>query len=152
MAAESDGVMTIGSLSRRCGVPVKTLRTYEDLGLIYTVGRSEGNYRLFGSEALWCVQVTETMRHMGLTLAEIGALLRDYQAPSSAPMGPRLERVLAAVRLRTEQRIADLQLRLEMIRQFETQFAGELAGTSDFGATDPRRGAGTLDSPSTGRP
>ena len=40
--------MTIGSLSRRTGVPVKTLRTYEDLGLIYTVGRSPGNYRLDG--------------------------------------------------------------------------------------------------------
>ena len=50
-------VMTIGTLARRTGVPVKTLREYEDLGLIYTVGRSAGNYRLFGEEALWCVGV-----------------------------------------------------------------------------------------------
>jgi hypothetical protein len=35
-------------------VPVKALREYEDLGLIYTVGRSAGNYRLFDEEALWC--------------------------------------------------------------------------------------------------
>jgi hypothetical protein len=46
--------MTIGALSRRTGVPVKALREYEDLGLIYTVGRSAGNYRLFDEEALWC--------------------------------------------------------------------------------------------------
>jgi len=39
--------MTIGALSRRTGVPVKALREYEDLGLIYTVGRSAGNYQLF---------------------------------------------------------------------------------------------------------
>jgi MerR family transcriptional regulator, copper efflux regulator len=31
--------MTIGPLSRRTGIPVKALRTYEDMGLIYTVGR-----------------------------------------------------------------------------------------------------------------
>jgi DNA-binding transcriptional MerR regulator len=31
-------VMTIGALSRRTGVPVKALRTYEDMGLLYTVG------------------------------------------------------------------------------------------------------------------
>ena len=43
--------MTIGALSRRTGVPVKTLREYEDLGLIYTMGRSAGNYRLFEDEA-----------------------------------------------------------------------------------------------------
>ena len=64
--------MTIGSLSRRTGVPVKTLRTYEDMGLIYTVGRSPGNYRLFGEDALWCVGVVTGLRGLGLTLDEIG--------------------------------------------------------------------------------
>ena len=63
--------MTIGSLSRRTGVPVKTLRTYEDMGLIYTVGRSPGNYRLFGEDALWCVGVVTGLRGLGLTLDEI---------------------------------------------------------------------------------
>ena len=47
-------VMTIGRLSQRTGVPVKVLREYEDMGLIYTVGRSAGNYRLFDEDAL-CV-------------------------------------------------------------------------------------------------
>ena len=44
--------MTIGQLSRRSGVPIKVLRDYEDLGFLYTLGRSESNYRLFGEEAL----------------------------------------------------------------------------------------------------
>jgi len=35
-------VMTVGGLSRCTGVPVKTLREYEDMGLIYTVGRKAG--------------------------------------------------------------------------------------------------------------
>jgi MerR family transcriptional regulator, copper efflux regulator len=49
----SASVMTIGRLSRRTGVLVKVLREYEDMGLIYTVGRSAGNYRLFDEDALW---------------------------------------------------------------------------------------------------
>jgi DNA-binding transcriptional MerR regulator len=40
--------MTIGTLSRRTGIPVKALRTYEDMGLLYTVGRSD---RVRGSGA-----------------------------------------------------------------------------------------------------
>ena len=32
--------MTIGQLSRHTGVPVKVLRHYEDLGVLYTLGRS----------------------------------------------------------------------------------------------------------------
>lgn len=38
--------ITIGQLSRRTGVPIKILRTYEDLGFLCTRGRSESNYRL----------------------------------------------------------------------------------------------------------
>lgn len=143
MAADVHDVMTIGALSRRCGVPVKTLRAYEDLGLIYTVGRSQGNYRLFGGEALWCVQVTETLRQMGLTLAEIAEMAQSYTAPGSEPVGPRIKLALDVARRRTEQRIADLRRRLEMIRQFEAQFGPELAGKRDFRAGDPRSGAGT---------
>lgn len=134
----SSGVMTIGTLSRTTGVAVKTLRTYEDLGLIYSVGRSEGNYRLFGDEALWCVQIIETLRRMGLTLSEIGEMAQTYLTPASEPLGPRLALVLHAVRRRTEQRIADLHQRLELISRFETEFAAELAGDRDFHAIDPR--------------
>jgi|SRR5947209_1501944 len=50
--------MTIGQLSQRTSVPIKVLRHYEDLGFLYTQDRSESNYRLFGEEAVWCVQAT----------------------------------------------------------------------------------------------
>ena len=130
--------MTIGALSSRAGVPVKTLRAYEDMGLIYTVGRSAGNYRLFDEEALWCVGVVSGLRALGLTLEEIRDLAGTYLQPTDQPAGPRLAAMLQAVRARTEQRIAELQLRLKRIEQFEADFAAELAGKADFGAQDPR--------------
>jgi MerR family transcriptional regulator, copper efflux regulator len=105
-------VMTIGTLARRTGVPVKTLRAYEDMGLIYTVGRSTGNYRLFGDEALWCVGVVSGLRGLGLTLQEIRDLAGTYLQDTGEPVGPRLAAVLQAVRARTQQRIAELQQRL----------------------------------------
>ncbi len=73
-----ENAMTIGQLSRRTGVPVKVLRHYEDLGFLYTLGRSKSNYRLFGQEALWCVQVIGGLRSLGLTLKEIRALVTCY--------------------------------------------------------------------------
>jgi MerR family copper efflux transcriptional regulator len=130
-------VMTIGALSRRTGVPVKTLREYEDLGLIYTVGRSAGNYRLFDEEALWCVSVIGTLRGLGLTLAEIQDLAASYLQRTDEPSGPRLAQLLRAVRARTENRIAELGELLRGIDQFQSQFADQLAGRADFRATDP---------------
>lgn len=130
--------MTIGALSRRTGVPVKMLRRYEDLGLIYTVGRSSGNYRLFGEEALWCVGVVGTLRGLGLTLAEIEELAGTYLVQSQKQIGPTLASMLQAVRLRILQRIAEEHELLARIDAFEAAHASELAGRSDFRATDPR--------------
>lgn len=144
--------MTIGRLSRQTGVAVKTLRTYEDLGLIYTVGRSEGNYRLFGDEALWCVAVVGALRDLGLTLAEIQQLTEAYLTRPGEPDGPRLAAVLTSVRARTEAQIAELRGRLARIDEFERQCADELAGRADFRAQDPRFSPRGLDSPSGGRP
>ncbi len=90
--------MTIGVLSRRTGVPVKLLREYEDAGLIYTVGRSAGNYRIFDDEALWCVTVITGLRAVGLTRAEIHDLTGDYLHRPDEPIGPRLAQLLAGVR------------------------------------------------------
>jgi MerR family transcriptional regulator, copper efflux regulator len=121
-------VMTIGALSRRTGVPVKMLRAYEDLGLIYTVGRSAGNYRLFGEEALWC---RRGRRPAG-----------SYLHESDEPVGPRLATLLQAVRARTEQRIGVLQQRLKRLDAFEATCAAELAGQADFRDQDPRSRVG----------
>jgi MerR family copper efflux transcriptional regulator len=145
-------VMTIGSLSRRTGVPVKTLRVYEDLGLIYTVGRSTGNYRQFGEEALWCVAVVGALRELGLTLSEIHELVSAYLADSAEPDGPRLAALLKTVRSRTEAQIVELRERLDRIDTFETDYADQLAGDASFRAHDPRHSLQkSLDSPSGGR-
>lgn len=133
--------MTIGALARRTGVPVKTLREYEDLGLIYTTGRSAGNYRLFGEEALWCVGVVVTLRGLGLTLAEIQELVIRYLGRADEPIGPRLAQVLRAVRARAEYRIDELQALLQRITDYEVDHAEELAGRADFRVHDPRFGA-----------
>src|SRR5258708_23139431 len=56
--------MTIGQLSRRSGVPIKVLRDYGDLGFLYTLGRSESNYRLFDQEAGVWAQVSQPLRSL----------------------------------------------------------------------------------------
>jgi MerR family copper efflux transcriptional regulator len=129
-------------LARRTGVPVKTLREYEDLGFIYTVGRSAGNYRLFGEEALWCVAVVGSLRELGLTLAEIRALTSIYLERADEPIGPGLARILQAVRSRTEGRIAELQALLSRIAEYEDAHADELSGVRTSGLTILVRGPG----------
>jgi len=132
--------MTVGALARRTGVPVKALREYEDAGLVYSCGRSPGNYRLFDDEALWCVEVIRTMRSVGLTLAEIGELAGTYLQRRDELIGPRLAALLDASRARTEAHIAELRELLARIDAFEASNAAELSGHADFRDQDPRTG------------
>src|SRR5918998_136275 len=104
----TDGLMTVGELSRRTGLSIKAIRRYEALGLIYSAGRSDGNYRLFDESALWCAQVIETLRSLGLTIKEIDRLARAYLGGPDEPIGPRLTAMLDAAERRIEDRHAEL--------------------------------------------
>ena len=78
------------------------------------------------------------MREEVHALHEIHDQAGVYLQDTSEPVGPRLAAVLQAVRARTLQRIAELQLRLERIEKFEAARAAELAGRADFHTQDPR--------------
>jgi MerR family transcriptional regulator, copper efflux regulator len=146
--------MTIGDLSRRTGVPVKTLRNYEDLGIIYTLGRSAGNYRLFDESALWCVEMIRGLRSLGLTVAEIREIADIYLGQPAQPIGPHLADRLRAARARIDARLDELRQLRRRLDEFETAHAAELAGhgDGDLARGDPRsRPTRALDSPRRGR-
>ena len=117
-------VMTIGQLSRRTGVPIKVLRHYEDLGFLYTLGRSESNYRLFGEEAIWCVQVIKGLRSLGLTLREIQTLVVCYLERPGELRGVLLDAQLAQAVARVEARITALQALRQRIQEFQAACSG----------------------------
>jgi DNA-binding transcriptional MerR regulator len=146
----SSGLMSIGELSRRAGMPVKALRAYTDMGLMYSAGRSQAGYRLFDESALWCATVISTLRDLGLTVAEIRELAAIYLGQPGEPIAPHIAGMLRRSRDRTEARISHLQ---ELRQRIDDVLAGqgsEQAGSAPWGP-DPRREA-VLDSAPGGRP
>ncbi|HEV2460212.1 MAG TPA: MerR family transcriptional regulator [Ktedonobacterales bacterium] len=145
--------MTIGQLSQRTGVPIKVLRGYERRGFLYTLGRSEGNYRLFGDEALWCVRVIQSMRSLGLTLNEIQQIVTQYLEQPDEPTDTLLNAHLARALARVEARIAALQAIRGRILDVQVARAGPGTRTPSAELTrrfgpDPRRSAPTATSTS----
>ena len=116
--------MTIGQLSQRTRVPIKALRTYEGLGFLSTRGRSESNYRLFGEEALRCVQVVQSLRSLGLTLKEIQAFIKRASKPPGEPVEGLVQEYLAQALARIEIQISSLQARRQRILEFQAASAG----------------------------
>jgi MerR family copper efflux transcriptional regulator len=132
-------LMTVGGLARRTGMSAKAIRQFEGLGLIYSVGRSEANYRLFDESAIWCVQVIGNLRSLGLTIKEIQQLAAVYLDRPGEAIGPRLAVLLDRVERRIEQRREELDGIKRRIRDFRAANRAALAGRTDL-MSDPRRG------------
>ncbi|WP_378730607.1 MerR family transcriptional regulator [Nocardia brasiliensis] len=136
--------MTIGELSRRSGVSVKALREYTDLGLIYTLGRSPVGYRLYDTDALWCVRFIGELRGLGLTIAEICHLAAAVDSDAGQSISSRLAELLQRSRQRLRQRINEYQQILGRIDEFESEHRDHLADGDLCWAGNPR-GCGLRD-------
>jgi hypothetical protein len=56
-------LMTIGDLARRTGVAEKVVRRQQDMGLIYTRGRSPARYHIFDEKAFRCAKSAAHQRY-----------------------------------------------------------------------------------------
>jgi MerR family copper efflux transcriptional regulator len=135
----NERLMTVGELARRTGMSAKAIRQFEGLGLIYSAGRSEANYRLFDESAIWCVQVIGNLRSLGLTIKAIQQLAAVYLDRPGEPIGPRLAELLDRAEQRIEQRRAELDLIQRRIHEFRAENRAALAGRADLMSGDPSR-------------
>lgn len=71
--------MTIGDLAKAVGVPPRTIRFYEEKGILPVPGRSPSGYRLYGPDDLKRMSLVRRARSLGFSLKEVGNLMRLAQ-------------------------------------------------------------------------
>ena len=71
MIDDGTGLLTIGQLSRRTGLPVRTIRYWSDEGALPPVTRSEGGYRLYDAGSVARLELIRTLRELGLGLDDV---------------------------------------------------------------------------------
>lgn len=103
--------LKIGDLARRTGLTSRTLRHYDQLGLLVPSGRTSGDVRLYGTDDVGRLLAIQHLKSLGLSLTDIGSALDD----PSFDAGSALDDHIALV----EDRIAaetDLLVRLRRLR------------------------------------
>ena len=70
--------MNIAEVAKAAGLPAKTIRYYEDIGLIQPA-RSENGYRAFASSDLHKLAFVARARSLGFSIEECRALLALYE-------------------------------------------------------------------------
>jgi len=95
----------IGEVSARTGLTRRTLRHYDDLGLLVPAERSSGDYRLYDSDDLLRLLQIQNLKAIGLGLAEIAEVLGDPSLDATATLSSHLAHL--EEQIAAEQRLAE---------------------------------------------
>jgi Cu(I)-responsive transcriptional regulator len=81
-----EGAMNIGEVAEATGLPAKTIRYYESVGLIDPPARSSGNYRVYDERQVQTLRFIQHARQLGFSVKEVSelvALWRDKRRASA---------------------------------------------------------------------
>ncbi|MEV8437833.1 MerR family transcriptional regulator [Actinosynnema sp. NPDC051121] len=122
--------MRIGELAEATGVSTRSLRYYEEQGLIRSE-RTAGGWRDFDRSAVERVVMIQHMFAAGLSSATVNELLPCLDAPPEERTGV-MERLLDQEVLRLEAKRRDLERELDTLRALraETALSGEVPGAT----------------------
>ena len=68
-------LVQIGQVAVRTGLSLRTIRFYEESGLVVPTARTEGGFRLYSAEDVARLEVVKRMKPLGFTLEEVQQLL-----------------------------------------------------------------------------
>ncbi|RUR03181.1 MerR family transcriptional regulator [Labedella endophytica] len=108
--------MHIGELAERTGLSLRTLRHYDEIGLVAASGRTEGGFRLYTHDDYERLMLIRRMKPLGYSLEEMIELL-DVIAGVTAAESDADARLDGFVQSATERR-EKLRSQLEMADEF----------------------------------
>jgi MerR family Zn(II)-responsive transcriptional regulator of zntA len=112
-AHDESALLTTGEMARRSNNTLRTVRFYEEEGILRPVRRTEGGHRLFDRSELERLMLVSDLRTAGLSLDEIKQLLElKRRAPTGSDAAKQATEILA-------RRIAELKEKLAVLARLQ---------------------------------
>lgn len=113
--------LSSGDMARGCETTVRTVRFYEEAGLIEPVARSEGGHRMYQPEQLLKLQLIMDLREAGLSLQDIKGL---FELKSGCATPEQASTQMLSV---LEAQIACMQRKITVLRRLREELASMAA-------------------------
>ncbi|MBD7919630.1 MerR family transcriptional regulator [Cellulomonas sp. Sa3CUA2] len=130
----------IGEVAERTRLSLRTIRYYEEVGLVVPSARSQGGFRLYAETDIARLQLVRRMKPLDFSLEEMRELLEtiDALADTATPAAERTALVdrLDMFRLAVEERCSSLRQQLANAEAFAGELRTEHARHHD--GTEPR--------------
>ncbi len=115
--------MHIGELAETTGLSLRTIRHYDEVGLLPASGRTEGGFRVYTVADMHRLQTVKQMKPLGFSLdemAELLALLADRDSTGLTDSAQeRLGSLTSEAKIRREKLIRNLRQADELIVRLE---------------------------------
>ena len=115
-------MLTINQAARRVGLPNKTLRYYDEIGLVSPPARSASGYRLYDEASCRKLAFVRRVRQFDFGIEETRALLDLYDNP---------RRTSAEVKSIANEKLALLDTKLEQLQCLRSELALLIDACSD---------------------
>lgn len=113
--------MHIGELAERSAMSLRTIRHYDETGLLRPSGRTDGGFRLYTERDLERLLVIRRMKPLGYSLEQMGEVLAIVDGRATADDADERARLrvrLGQVTSGAQERRADLARKLAMADEF----------------------------------
>jgi MerR family transcriptional regulator, copper efflux regulator len=110
----TESLLKIGEIHSHSQIPIKTIRYYEDIGLIRSEKRSPGGFRLFSPAVLVRLGFIKRSQALGFSLQEIRYIL-DIHDQGELPC--------TEVRHNIERKIQDIDDRIQQLQQLKQELS-----------------------------
>ena len=130
--ATAVGQYRIGELATRVGLTERTIRYYEELGLLESVKRLDGGVRVYTDDDARRLRYIRKLKTLGLSLQEMLELESMYQRHrSNRTVLPRLMELLDAHLDTINEKVGELQALQDEIRSYREHVARRLIGEQE---------------------
>jgi len=106
--------MNVGEAAKRSGLPVKTIRYYEEIGLVVP-GRRDNGYRAYDAADVYKLQFLQRSRSLGFSIEDCRSLLSLYGDTSRAS---------ADVKAIAQARLADIRRKIDELESLHATLSG----------------------------
>ena len=119
MDAQQERWRQIGDVANELGLSLKTIRHYDEVGLVPPSGRSPGGFRLYTDEDVDRLRVIKHMKPLGFSLDEMRILLDAVtQLGSASTIDHEARATVASFAAAAEERCEVLRTELDRAESF----------------------------------
>lgn len=110
--------MQIGEVAERTGLSLRTIRYYEEVGLVVPSARSQGGFRLYTDPDVDRLELIKRMKPLGFQLEEMRDLLAILDPTPGSPEIEDPAARLAEFGATAEKACAELRAKLAVAEEF----------------------------------